>query len=62
MNKYSKGKIYMIITENSSDIYVGSTIKTLKERFNCECGGRYRRGDKAKHFKSLKHKNFTTTN
>ena len=32
MNKYSKGKIYMIITENSSDIYVGSTIQTLKAR------------------------------
>jgi hypothetical protein len=32
MNKYANGKIYMIITENSNDIYVGSTIRTLKAR------------------------------
>ena len=32
MNKYSKGKIYMVITENSNDIYVGSTTLTLKKR------------------------------
>ena len=44
-NKYSKGKIYMIITENSNDIYVGSTIKTLKVRLqNHE--SKYRTGDR----------------
>lgn len=32
INKYEKGKIYMIITDNSGDIYVGSTIQTLKAR------------------------------
>ena len=32
MNKYANGKIYMIVTDNSNDIYVGSTIRTLKER------------------------------
>ena len=32
MNKYRNGKIYMITTENSNDIYIGSTIQTLKIR------------------------------
>jgi len=152
MNRYSKGKIYMVITENSNDIYVGSTILTLKrrlelheteyrtsskycssqdileqgdykivliknfpcsslnelereegkfqrdlvcvnkrvagrtqkewyednidkrkeyyiknreaiiikkkEKFNCECGGKYTKGVKARHFKSKKHQNY----
>ena len=28
------------------------------QKFNCECGGRYIRGSKAKHFKTRKHQNF----
>ena len=32
ISKYRNGKIYMITTENSNDIYIGSTIKTLKSR------------------------------
>ena len=31
-NKYNNGKIYKIITENSNDIYIGSTTKSLDER------------------------------
>jgi len=34
MNNYRNGKIYMIMTENSNDIYIGSTIQTLKARLN----------------------------
>ena len=34
MVDYSNGKIYMIITENSNDIYVGSTVQTLKQRLH----------------------------
>lgn len=33
-SKYSKGKIYKIITDNSNDIYIGSTIQTLKRRLD----------------------------
>jgi len=44
-NKYSKGKIYMIMTENSSDIYVGSTIQTLKARLE-KHESKYRIGSK----------------
>jgi len=43
MNKYANGKIYMIITENSNDIYVGSTTKTLKLRLQ-EHESNYRTG------------------
>jgi hypothetical protein len=27
----------------------------LSEKFNCECGGKYQRGTKARHMKSIKH-------
>ena len=43
MVNYQNGKIYMIITENSNDIYVGSTVQTLKRRLEQhEC--KYRKG------------------
>lgn len=32
ISKYQRGKIYKIITENSNDVYIGSTIQTLKAR------------------------------
>ena len=32
MNNYKNGKIYKITTDNSNDIYIGSTIQTLKLR------------------------------
>jgi len=31
-NKYQNAKIYKIVSENSNQIYIGSTIQTLKER------------------------------
>jgi len=31
-NKYQNAKIYKIVSENSNQIYIGSTINTLKER------------------------------
>jgi len=31
-NKYERGKIYKIITSNSNDVYIGSTILSLKRR------------------------------
>lgn len=34
MEKYKKGKIYRIIN-NDGDIYIGSTIQSLKRRLNC---------------------------
>ena len=34
MNKYEKGKIYKITSEQSDDVYYGSTIKTLKHRLS----------------------------
>ncbi len=33
MNKYSKGKIYKIIADNTDKIYIGSTIMSLEKRF-----------------------------
>jgi hypothetical protein len=37
-------------------------IKEYKEeKFNCECGGCYRRSDKARHFKTKKHLDYFTT-
>jgi hypothetical protein len=32
MNKYNKGKIYKIVDNTNGDVYIGSTIQTLKER------------------------------
>ena len=32
--RYSKGKIYKIISPNTEKIYIGSTIVTLKQRFS----------------------------
>ena len=34
MPEYSNGKIYKITNTINDDIYIGSTIKTLKQRFN----------------------------
>jgi hypothetical protein len=43
MVNYQNGKIYMIMTENSNDIYIGSTVQTLKLRLHQhEC--KYRKG------------------
>ena len=33
MPDYNKGKIYKIVSPNSDKIYIGSTIRPLKERF-----------------------------
>lgn len=33
MKDYSKGKIYKIIDESNGDVYIGSTIQSLEERF-----------------------------
>jgi hypothetical protein len=35
MNKYINGKIYKIIDNTNGNIYIGSTIKTLKRRLEC---------------------------
>ena len=43
MVNYQNGKIYMIMTENSNEIYIGSTVQTLKRRLaQHEC--KYRKG------------------
>ena len=34
ISKYQKGKIYKIITENSNDVYIGSTTATLRNRLS----------------------------
>jgi hypothetical protein len=34
MKDYSKGKIYKIVDESNEDVYIGSTIQSLDERFN----------------------------
>lgn len=34
MKDYSKGKIYKIIDESNGDVYIGSTIQSLKRRFH----------------------------
>ena len=33
VNKFQKGKIYKLVCENDSKIYIGSTCKSLKDRF-----------------------------
>lgn len=35
MNKYINGKIYKLIDNTNNNIYIGSTIQTLKKRLNC---------------------------
>ena len=45
MVNYQNGKIYMIMTENSNEIYIGSTTQTLKRRLK-EHESRFRRGVK----------------
>ena len=45
MVNYQNGKIYMIMTENSNDIYIGSTTQTLEARLE-EHESRFRRGVK----------------
>ena len=34
MTDYSQGKIYMLISEQTSDIYIGSTVQKLSDRFD----------------------------
>lgn len=34
MKDYSKGKIYKIIDSSNGDIYIGSTVQTLKQRYS----------------------------
>ena len=36
--------------------------KKIKEKFTCVCGSTIRRGEKARHFKSIKHKSFIENN
>lgn len=43
MVNYQNGKIYMIMTENSNDIYIGSTTQTIKRRLE-EHESRFRQG------------------
>lgn len=45
MVNYQNGKIYMIMTENSNEIYIGSTTQTLTKRLK-EHESRFRRGVK----------------
>jgi predicted GIY-YIG superfamily endonuclease len=33
MKDYSKGKIYKIVDESNGDVYIGSTVQTLKRRY-----------------------------
>ena len=35
MSKYERGKIYKIVDNTNNNIYIGSTIQTLKERLRC---------------------------
>ena len=35
-----------------------SILEKRNEKFECKCGGRFARGDRARHFKSKKHKNY----
>ncbi len=35
MNKYTNGKIYKLIDNTNNNIYIGSTIQTLKRRLEC---------------------------
>ncbi len=39
MNKYINGKIYKIIDNTNNNIYIGSTIKTLKRRLQIHING-----------------------
>ena len=41
--------------------YQQENAESLKEKFNCDCGGRYTRAGKAQHEKSKKHQAFLTT-
>ena len=34
MNKYERGKIYKIVDNTNTNIYIGSTTQTLKERLS----------------------------
>ena len=42
MSKYQTGKIYKIVNTITNDVYVGSTICTLKKRFNEHKSSAYR--------------------
>ena len=33
-----------------------------KQKFNCECGGKYTRGVKARHLKTIKHTTYISSN
>ena len=45
-NKYQNAKIYKIVTENSNQIYIGSTTESLKRRLQKhECAYRNQNGD-----------------
>ena len=35
MNKYQNGKIYKITSKQTDDVYIGSTIQSLNDRFAC---------------------------
>jgi group I intron endonuclease len=45
-------------TQEYNKKYYKENQDKLKEKINCECGGRYTRPHKAKHFKSKKHQHY----
>ena len=49
------------IIDYKKNYYIKNANK-LKERFNCECGGKYTQIHKARHFNSKKHKSFIENN
>ena len=57
ISKYRNGKIYMITTENSNDIYIGSTILTLTKRLQIH-ESEYRTGKYCSSQEILKHGNY----
>jgi len=44
--------------ENNKDII----LEKLREKFTCECGGRYVRGNKARHLRTIKHHDYINNN
>ncbi len=42
MNDYSQGKIYILKSNNTDDVYIGSTKYTIEERFHNHMAKYYR--------------------
>lgn len=49
------GKMYIIDQQKHNKNYYKKNKDKLKELINCECGGKYRKYNKSKHFKTKKH-------